>query len=518
MKATWSPVRWLLAGAATLALMAIGALGAWIYLKGSTRDGDTIRRAQVAPAPDLGDEAKLPDVPITLTPEAVDRAGIHAAPVREETAASILRLPARVEPNAYRQVVVTPLVSGRITSVSAELGDRVAPGRTLAQVYSPELAEAQTRYVTMRAELEAAHQELRRTERLVEIGAASAQELEQVRARHTTHSTDTEAARAMLILLGLSAEQVGRLHTASDVTATVDVPAPIAGVVTNRRANVGLNVDASTELFTVVDLSTVWVVGELYERDFARVQVGSEATVTTAAYPGLVLSGKVSYIDPQVSPETRTAKLRVEVENPDQKLRLGMYADMAVTDDAPSAALVVPKSAIQTVGSRHVVYLVDPGVEGKFIEREVELGTSAGGEVTIVSGVVAGDVVVHVGAFHLRAERERLGLRGGAPGPTHPQHGGATMIDEVQRARIVVGKKGYEPATVNLQAGAPVELSFVRTSDETCGTEIVLQELGIRRDLPLNDPVLIVITPEKTGEIAFGCGMGMLTGRILVTE
>ena len=319
-----------------------------------------------------------------------------------------------VEPNAYRQVVVTPVVAGRLTTVAVALGDRVSRGQTLAQIYSSELSDAQTSYLTMSAELEAAHQQLLRTERLVEIGAASTQELETVRVQHATHSTQVEAARARLMRLGLTAERIAQLRSAADVTATVTVPSPLTGVVTERAANVGLNVDPATALFKVVDLSAVWVVADLYERDFSTVKVGSRVTVSTAAYPGLALQGTVSYIDPRVNSETRTAKLRVEIANRNQQLRLGMYADVLVAAAGRSEVPMVPRTAVQTVGDRQVVYLVDLKQPGTFVEREVRLGEVAGTEVEIISGVTSSDLVVVDGSFSLRAERERLGLRAGS--------------------------------------------------------------------------------------------------------
>jgi RND family efflux transporter MFP subunit len=193
--------------------------------------------------------------------------------------------------------------------------------------------------------------------------------------------------------------------------ATTNIPAPITGVVTERTANVGLNVDTATRLFTVVDLSSVWIVGALYERDFSRVHVGSAASATASAYPGRVLQGRVSYIDPQVSAETRTARVRVEVPNPRQELRLGMYADITVAAAANSNALTVPRSAVQTVNDRQVVYVANASQPGSFTEREVRLGDASGDQIEVVTGVQAGDQVVGTGSFFVRAERERLGLR-----------------------------------------------------------------------------------------------------------
>jgi RND family efflux transporter MFP subunit len=465
--------------------------------------------------------APLPDVVVPLTPEAIKRAGIVVAPVAEGTSASGIRLPGNVEPNAYRQVAVTPLVAGRVTRVSAELGARVRRGQTLAQIYSPELADAQTKYVSARAMLEAHDRELRRTEKLIEIGAASRQEMERVHAEHAAQTAAVQSAGSQLELLGVSASAVDALASGSKVNATTSVPAPIDGVITERGANPGLNVDQATPLFTVVDLSTVWVIAEVYEKDFSRVRVGNDATVTTAAYPGLSRRGRVSYIDPQVNPETRTAKVRVEVPNPRGELRLGMYADVVVAGAQGAPVPVIPRGAVQNVGDRTVVYLANAKEPGQFTEREVRLGEASGERVEVTAGLQPGDVVVTEGSFFVRAERERLGLRRAAATATAmstatPAASSGRDAASVQSARIVVNEQGFEPAKVALRAGTPARLTFIRTTDKTCGTEVVFSSLNITRALPLNAPVQIEFTPAKSGEIAFACGMNMLKGVIVV--
>jgi RND family efflux transporter MFP subunit len=162
-------------------------------------------------------------------------------------------------------------------------------------------------------------------------------------------------------------------------------------------------------LFTVVDLATEWIVADVYERDFSRVRVGSEATIATPAYPGTTLRGRISYIDPRVNASTRTAKVRIEVANPRGNLRLGMCADVAISTGGARTAVMLPHAAVQRVGTRSVVYLADAKQAGRFVEREVTLGQSSGEHVEVVSGVQGGDVVVTEGSFFLRAERERLG-------------------------------------------------------------------------------------------------------------
>jgi cobalt-zinc-cadmium efflux system membrane fusion protein len=514
-------------GAAALvavALVTVGAVAAYLVMRSGAGPGGpgaaTPPFAAGQPssaATDNAGDGPLADIVVPLSQDAVERAGIVVAPVASGTSGTELRLPGVVEPNAYRQVVVTPLVAGRVTKVGPALGDRVRRGETLAEIYSPALAEAQTRYVSAHAMLDAHDRELQRTQKLVEIGAASRQELERIHAEHAAQTAAVQSARAQLELLGVSTAALEKMPD-HNVSATISVPVPIDGVVTERGANVGLNADQATKLFTVVDLSTVWVVANLYEKDFPRVHVGTEAAITTSARPDLTLRGRVSYIDPQVSADTRTAKVRIEVPNGSGELRLGMYADVVVTGAPGASAPQVPRTAVQNVGDRTVVYLANPKNPGKFVEREVRLGHATRERVDVVSGVQAGDVVVTEGSFFVRAQRERLGLR---PAADRPSAAPASSSDgrssePAQTAKVVVSEQGYEPAKVTVRAGALARITFVRTTDKTCGTEVVFPSLNIKRALPLNEPVVIEFTPQKSGDIAFACGMNMFRGTVIV--
>jgi len=415
-------VRWSTALATAIVFVALGAAGSYVAMRSLTApaavsETSAALETRTSPSPTSGDllrsadSSPLPDVIVTLTDEAMKRAGIEIATVEAGSATDVLRLPAVVEPNAYARVSVTPLVTGRVTSVSAQLGAQVRQGQTLATVFSPELADAQTQYISARAELDAHERELARTEKLVQIGAASRQELERIHAEHTGQQTRVESARSRLDLLGMSREAVESLASGKSVDASTEVPAPISGVVTERLVNMGLNVDPATKLFTVVDLSTVWIVANLYEKDFARVRVGDHATVVTPAYPDRQIQGRVSYIDPQVSPESRTTKVRVEVSNPHYDLRLGMLAEAQIQASTSTSVAFIPRIAVQNVADRSFVYVAKPGAPGQFMEREVLVGQPSGERIQVVSGVVAGDKVVAEGSFFMRAERERFGLR-----------------------------------------------------------------------------------------------------------
>ena len=523
-------LRWPVLVAGAVALLAAGGVATYVGVR-SRMPSPMIEPASTAAArgPSTQTAAApaasqaLADVVVTISKEGIARAGITIATVGGGTASGDIRAPGVVGPNAYKQAVVTPLVSGRIARVTAELGQHVQRGQALAQIFSPELAEARTRYISARAMLEAHERELARTEKLVEIGAASRQELERIHAEHTARGADVQSAASRLQLLGLSSDAVQALGAGTNENATTNVPAPIAGVVTERLATVGVNVDTATKLFTVVDLSTVWVLADLYEKDFARIQVGTAATITTQAYPDLMLKGVVSYIDPQVNTETRTARLRIEVPNARNELRLGMFVEALLGGAMTASTATIPRTAVQNVGDRTVVYLVNPKAAGTFVEREVGLGTSSGDQVSVLTGVVRGDVVVAAGSFFVRAERERLGLRAAAS-PAAPGMGALTSGAPAplggglkpQTFRVIVDDVSFDPQRLTVRAGVPAQINFTRISDKTCATAVVFPSLNIRKDLPLNSPVTIAFTPDKAGEIAFACGLNMLHGTVVV--
>lgn len=397
--------------ATAIGFTVIGVVGTLLVVRlTATPPGPTVVPAPTptpgSPAPTAVDAA---DTEILVPPDVAARAGLKTAPVGAAGVGAAITIPGTVMPNAYHEVKVTPIVSGILTKIHVELGASVPRGAPLATIFSSELADAQTRYLSMRAMLEADHKKLERTEQLVAIGAASRQELEEVTAVHTGHETEVAAARQRLLQLGLTQQEVNVLTDPDGVVSQVVVPAPIGGVVTARSANPGQVVAMGQELFVVTDLGTVWLVGDLYEQDFAAVRVGSEVTVTTAAYPGSVLRGRVSYIDPKVEPQTRTAKVRVEVPNPGGRLRLGMYVSMVFAGAGGQRQVVVPRAAVQSMGDQSVVFLPVAGEEGKFLRRKVRLGPASGDSYVVLDGLRAGDSVVTDGSFLLRAEAARSG-------------------------------------------------------------------------------------------------------------
>lgn len=342
---------------------------------------------------------------ITIAPEIVERAHLRYDEVRLQAVANQLRTTGTVQANAYHETRVTPLVGGRVTEVTAQLGDAVLPGQPLVVIFSSELTEAQMKYLTIMADLKYHTAQYNRSLNLTKLGAISQQEMEEAEAHFQQHHAEHEAARQKLLLLGLTEAQTDALKDASQIRSEVIVRAPSAGVITARSVNVGQVVTMADSLFSVTDLSTVWVIGNIYEKDFAALRVGAGVAITAQAYPGRAFRGTISYVDPRVDTQTRTAQVRIEVANPNQALKLGMFVDVALNAPGTQQALVVAKAALQTVGADQVVFVsVGPG---RFQMRKVQTAEGTGEFVRVISGVNAGEKVVTEGSFFLRAEMGR---------------------------------------------------------------------------------------------------------------
>lgn len=267
-----------------------------------------------------------------------------------------------------------------------------------------ELEQDTTKLRAAEAELEEARQREARAQRLLpispEVRAASEESLNKLR----TAETELASTRQRLILYGMPSAGVDSLHSASQISSELLVPAPISGTVTSRAVNAGEVVDASKELLRITDLSSVWVIAQVFERDVARLRVGSGASVTSDAFPDSIFRGQITYIDPQFDNATRTGKVRVELANPGQALKIGMYVKAAfgALGDAERTSPVIPAAAVQRIGDQDVVFVPteDPVV---FALRSVRLGPEVDGRRMVQEGLQVGDRVVTNGSFLLRA-------------------------------------------------------------------------------------------------------------------
>jgi len=346
---------------------------------------------------------------VTLSPQAAQNAALKLETVGEQLTTNAATTSAvstgTVQANAYRTTPVVALVGGILRRVNAELGQNVRQGQTMAVVFSDELAMAQSKYLTAVADLEEHHKHHARTMKLVEIGAASREEVEQSTTKLRTAEAEVASQRQRLLLLGFSAQRVNQLKSSSQISSEVSLPAPVSGSVISRSANPGEVIQADKEILRVADLSSVWVIGQVYEKDLGSMRIGSGASVTSEAYPGKVFRGRVSYVDPTLDTATRTAQVRIELANPGQVLKIGMYVNIAfgASAAAEKTTPTIPASAVQNLNSQQVVFVStnDPNV---FVMHSVRLGPESGGRYEVLEGLHVGDRVVTEGSFLLRAE------------------------------------------------------------------------------------------------------------------
>lgn len=532
---------------AVLVVIAAAIALTWLLTRGSSQ-GSVAGRPVPAPAgtpvpapPDrsfTGSTARPGETVINLSPDKLENAQLKTEPVTEQTgmppAGAIgIRTTGTVQSNAYKEVPVFPIAGGIVRQINVELGNKVNRGQPLATIFSGELADAEAVYLKVAAEVEEHHKHHGRTIDLVEIGAASREELEQVTSMYKIAQANLSSARERLLLLGMSEKQVEQLRSSQKFPKPlIPVVSPTAGTLVGRAVNTGEVVMQGKEIFRVADLSTVWVISQIFERDFQAVNVGTSAAVTTNAYPGKKFTGRVSYIDPRVDPQTRTAQVRIELANPRQMLRLGMFVDVNFggapqTASSGQTAQVVPRSAVQTIGAKQIVYVATDR-PGTFIQREVSVGPEADGRVPVYSGLSAGERVVTDGSFLLRAESLKLnpaqsmsstsaGSSGAMSGAHHPQGtSGEQPKAEVQAITVRVTDKGFDPNRINLNRGILTRLTFVREIEETCATSVMIPEFNVKQDLPFKEPVVVEFTPAKAGVFDFTCGMKMLSGKIVV--
>lgn len=271
-----------------------------------------------------------------------------------------------------------------------------------------ELEQDTTKLRTAEAEVTEARRRQDRALTLLDINPQTKAENEEALNKLRTAESDVALMRQKLILYGITEGRISALRNASQVSSLLAVPAPVSGTVTGRTANAGEVIEANKEIVRITDLSVLWVIAQVYERDISRLRVGSGASVTSNAFPNRLFRGRVTYIDPAINEATRTAMVRVELENPDRILKLGMYVNIAFGSLGQSerTVAVIPPAALQTVNNRQVVFraTADPTV---FEMQPVRVGPEINGRYPVIEGLNVGDRIVTQGSFMLRAEWQK---------------------------------------------------------------------------------------------------------------
>lgn len=311
------------------------------------------------------------DGTVKLSPGKIQRTGAKSEPVVRQPVRSVIRAPGTVQEDERRISVVALRFEGFVESVAnVTTGDHVRKGQPLMNVYSPALSSAAAEYLSA-----------------INAGATG-KELKGARRRLENLATPEQAIRD--------------LERTRDISLSIAWPAPQDGEILERNAVNGMRAGPGDVLFRISDHQLLWVLIDVAERDLAQVSIGAKVTVRPRALAGQTFTGTVALIYPHLNAKTRTARIRVEVPNPDETLRPEMYVDAEIETGPPGPVLAVPESAVLDSGTRQAV-LIDKG-QGRFEPRDVKLGRRGGGYVEIAEGLAEGEAVVTSANFLIDAE------------------------------------------------------------------------------------------------------------------
>jgi cobalt-zinc-cadmium efflux system membrane fusion protein len=350
---------------------------------------------------------------VRLTPEAVRSARIQTQEVQRKPLSVGLTAPARVSFTQRGVAQVAARVPGRLSSIEVNLGQRVKKGQVLAYLESPELGQARADYLSAATKSRVAEDNFRREKELFDKGITSEREMREAESTFVTAQAERNAVDGRLHALGLSDAEIAALRGNEHYSTRLPALSPLEGTVVEITGTVGQAVEATTTLFTVGDLSTLWVLLDVAEVRVSEVKTGQRVDITLAALPGRRFQGQVEYIGDVINEKTRTVHVRVGVSNQDGALKPGMFAQAEIATDpgeeTKAHRLVVPREAVQKLGARQVVFV--PEGAGAFKPVEVSTGFSSAKEVELVSGIEPGTSVVIQGAFILKSElsRESMG-------------------------------------------------------------------------------------------------------------
>jgi Cu(I)/Ag(I) efflux system membrane fusion protein len=301
---------------------------------------------------------------------------------------------------------VSAWIAGRIDRLYIDFtGQKINRGEPLALLYSPELVSTQQEYILT----------LEALDRSREAGTSV-----------QTQESLTASSRQRLLLWGISESEIQRLEKERTVREHVEIVTPIGGTVVEKSVVEGQYVKEGQHLYTVADLSHLWMLADLYEYEMGWIKTGQKVTMTSASFPDEPFEGKITFVDPVLQSQTRSLKVRAELDNPQGRLRPGMFVDVVIdvhldpkrfpslanAFDERGAVLSVPVSAVLETGRRQVVYQeID---EGKYIGRQVTVGPRAGDYYPVLSGLKAGDRVVVRGNFLIDSQSQLTGLESAA--------------------------------------------------------------------------------------------------------
>jgi cobalt-zinc-cadmium efflux system membrane fusion protein len=342
---------------------------------------------------------------ITLGPEAIAHAGIKTEAISLRPVSVEYAFTGKVSVNETRLAHVGPRIPGRAIEVFANPGDYVKKGQPLAVIDSPELGEAQSQYLKAKTAFEIAEKSFERAKIVLEGKVISTGEFQRREGEYLSAKTELKAAEDRLHLLGMTEKEISAIGKEHTINSRVAIYSPISGAVIERHLTLGEVVEPVKPLFTVADLSNLWVIADIPEADIPKIKKGQSVAIVVSPYPEKVFKGKISYISDVIDTETRSVKVRAEVDNAKGTLKPEMFATVRISTSEKGKVLAIPESAVQREGNKSIVFVaVD---EHEFEKRVVEIGPRLDGLHRVLSGVKEGEKIVVKGAFILKSEGQK---------------------------------------------------------------------------------------------------------------
>jgi Cu(I)/Ag(I) efflux system membrane fusion protein len=413
---------------------------------------------------------------IRISTEKIQKLGVKTEAAAVRALGKTVRAAGRVEPDERRVFAIAPKFEGYVERLHVNVtGQPVGRGQPLFEVYSPELVSAQREYAIAAQGVNA----------MESAGAEAQSGMKQL----------AESSLARLRNWDMSPEQVAALVKTGEAKRTITFRSPASGIVTEKKALQGMRFMPGEMLYQVTDLSSVWVIADVFEQDIALVKNGSKASLSINAYPGKTFEGRITYVYPTLKAETRTIPVRIELANPGQLLKPAMFAQVEIQSGARAAVLTVPDSAVLDSGTRRIVLVQVK--EGRFEPREVKTGASSDNYIEIREGVKEGEQVVVAANFLIDAESNLKAAIGGmtaAAGQASPA---------APAAAAKVGHKGEgtvdgvdaKAGTLSLNHGAIASLGWPAMT-----MEFKAANPALLKDLKPGTPVAFEFVERGSGE------------------
>ncbi|MEK6743955.1 MAG: efflux RND transporter periplasmic adaptor subunit [Nitrospirota bacterium] len=394
------------------ALIAVGAIALVVavlsfYISTASKEHGEERGKEAAHREDEHKEGEHGEETVVhLSKEAQKASGVEVMAAALEPFSAPIEATAAIELDGDRIAKISARTSGRLVRIAASQGDAVKTGQALAWFDSPELGQALAEYAKSKGRADLARKNLEREETLFSKKISPEKDVIRARQELAEAGADLAFARERFHLLGIDIDQYEKKHE-GDQHPLIAVTSPISGSVIERTATQGEVVSPEKPLFTVADLSKLWVIIDIYEKDLGRIKSGTAVKVSTTAYADKSFRGFISYLGEVMDEKTRTVKARVEVENANRLLKPGMFA--TVTIDAKGAqmekAIMLPEEAVFLDGSRNYVFIQT--APEKFEMREITAGRTLGKRLEVIGGIKKGESVAVKGAFILKSELKK---------------------------------------------------------------------------------------------------------------